>query len=432
MSVRKLSLKKSAAWLRRAEKVIPGASQTFSKAPTQYVRGACPVFLARGKGSHVWDVDGNEYIDYPTSLGPIILGYGDADVAKAVLRQVKEGPLFSLPHPLEVETAELLTELIPCAEMVRFGKNGSDATSGAVRAARAYTGRELVACCGYHGWQDWFIGTTTRSQGVPEAVKKLTLTFAYNDLSSLERIFARHPGKVAAVILEPIGVVEPKEGFLEGVAALARKNGAVLIFDEIVTGFRVDLGGAQKYFGVTPDLACFGKAMANGYPIAAVAGRRELMKVFDEIFFSFTYGGETASLAAAKATMLKLRDRKVIPFLWRQGAKLRDGYNRLARSLGLAANTECLGLAPHTVITYKDDSGRDSLAVRSLLQQELARRGVLFLVGFNVGFSHSDRDVERTLAALEEALAVVAEGLKKGDVSRRLMGPPAQPVFRRA
>src|SRR6058998_3374788 len=209
------SLAKSREYFTRARHVIPSCTQTFSKGPTQFVQGVAPIFLQRGQGSHVWDVDGNEYIDYPMALGPIVLGHDDPDVTAAVRAQLGDGVAFSLPHPLEVEVSELLTQVVPCAEMVRFGKNGSDATAGAVRVARAYTGREVIACCGYHGWQDWYIGTTTRHGGVPDSVRALTASFVYNQMETLAEVFDRHPGRVAAVILEPIGVVFPELGFLE-------------------------------------------------------------------------------------------------------------------------------------------------------------------------------------------------------------------------
>ena len=295
----KRRLTESQAWLERARKVIPTCAQTFSKAPTQYVQGTAPVFLQRGKGCRVWDVDGNEYIDYVQGLLPNILGYAHDEVNQAATAQLAEGHSFTLPHPVEVELAERLVRLIPCAEMVRFGKNGSDATSGAVRAARAFTGRDHVACCGYHGWQDWYIGSTTRHAGVPNAVRALTHPFSYNDLSSLEKLLKEFPNQFAAVIMEPTNFVEPAPGFLESVRELAHKHGALLIFDEICSGFHLGLGGAQKLYGVTPDLACFGKAMGNGFPISCVVGRADVMRLFDEIFFSFTFAGEVASMAAA-------------------------------------------------------------------------------------------------------------------------------------
>jgi glutamate-1-semialdehyde 2,1-aminomutase/spore coat polysaccharide biosynthesis protein SpsF len=425
-------LERSEEYFARAEKVIPSATQTFSKGHTQFVRGVAPLFLQRADGSHVWDVDGNEYIDYPMALGPIVLGHNDPDVTAAVRAQLADGVALSLPHPLEVEVSELLTEVIPCAEMVRFGKNGSDATSGAVRVARAYTGRERIAACGYHGWQDWYIGATTRARGVPQAVRELTHLFAYNDLASLRKLFDAHPGEFAAVIMEPVGVVEPAGTFLKDVAALARAHGAVLIYDEVVTSFRVALGGAQERYGVTPDLAAVGKAMANGFPVSAVVGRRDLMQVFDEIFFSFTFGGEVLSLAAAKATITKLREGKVIPHIWAQGRKLQDGYNALAAEVGIGSLTRCIGLPPRTVLTFTDRKGQDSLAIKSLFQQEVVRRGILNAGGFNLCYRHSDDDVARTLEACRAALHVLAEAVAADDVEGRLRGPVIQPVFRRA
>ena len=425
-------LTRSREYLARARKVIPSCTQTFSKGPTQFVQGVAPLFLQRGRGSHVWDVDGNEYIDYPMALGPIVLGYDDPDVLAAVQAQLADGVTFSLAHPLEVEVAEALAKVIPCAEMVRFGKNGSDATSGAVRAARAYTGRDVIACCGYHGWADWYIGTTTRRLGVPDAVCRLTRTFVYNDLGSLERLFAEHPGRIAAVIMEPVGIVEPERDFLQRVAAVTHANGAVLIFDEIVTGFRLALGGAQERFGVTPDLACFGKAMANGFPLSAVVGRREIMEVFDEIFFSFTFGGEAVSLAAARATIAKLREKNVIEHLWRQGARLRDGYNARARDCGLGDRTQCVGFPPRTVLTFRDASGAESLPMKSLFQQEMIKRGILTAGGFTLCYAHSDEDVRRTLEACGDALGILARAVAEDRVEASLEGPVIQPVFRSA
>jgi glutamate-1-semialdehyde aminotransferase/spore coat polysaccharide biosynthesis protein SpsF (cytidylyltransferase family) len=430
LPARPIRLDRSYELKARAERLIPSCTQTFSKGPSQYVQGAAPVFLARGEGSHVWDVDGNEYIDYPMALGAIILGHNEPAVTDAVTRQIAEGTSFSLAHPLEVEVAEVLVDLIPCAEMVRFGKNGSDATSGAVRLARAYTDRDVIACCGYHGWQDWYIGTTTRNKGVPPAVRELTVPFEYNDIQSLERIFAKHRGRVAGVIMEPVGVVDPHPGFLQTVAELTRAEGALLIFDEVLSGFRFALGGAQEYYGVAPDIAAFGKAMANGYPISAVVGRRRFMELFDEVFFSFTYGGDTVALAATVATIDEMRKHNVIGHIWAQGQKLKDGFNVLAEEFGLGRHAECVGLAPRTVMTFKDDTPNGGLLLKSLFQQECLRRGVLFSGGMNLCYRHSDADVEQTLRVYRAAFAVLAEAVKAGDVVRRLEGEPVKPVFR--
>lgn len=422
---------KSLELKKKALQLIPSGTQTFSKGPTQFVQGIAPVFIQRGEGSHIWDVDGNEYIDYPLGLGPVILGHNYPAVTLAVVSQIKQGITHSLPHPLEIELAELLTQIIPCAEMVRFGKNGSDATSGAVRAARAYTGRDIIACCGYHGWQDWYIGTTTRNKGIPKAVCELTIPFQYNDIDSLKTIFTRNPGKVAAVIMEPIGVVEPQKEFLEEVLKLTHQEGALLIFDEIVTGFRLSLGGAQEYFDVTPDLACFGKAMANGFPISTVVGKKEIMPIFDEIFFSFTFGGETASLAAAIATITEIKDKNVIHYLWEQGKKLKERYNTLAKKLEIHNFTECIGLPPRTLITFKDEQGIESLLMKSLFQQECLKQGILFSGGQNICFSHSDLDIEKTLQVYRIAMEILADSIRNEKIAERLEGKPVQPVFRK-
>ena len=388
--------------------------------------------MARGQGSHVWDVDGNEYIDWSMGLGPVILGHNYDAVSQAVVRQIGEGTAFSLPHPLELEVAELLLDLIPCAEMVRYGKNGSDVTSGAVRLARAFTGRDIIVCCGYHGWQDWYIGTTTRNLGVPEVVRELTVPFTYNDFPSLERIMTAKRGRVAAVIMEPVGVLEPQDGFLEGVREITRNEGALVIFDEVITGFRMVLGGAQQHFAVKPDLACFGKALANGYPLAAVVGRQDLMKLFDDVFFSFTFGGEALSLAAAAATIREMREKNVIAHLWEQGSRLKDGYNVLAREVGIHRFTSCEGLPPRTVVMFKNEEGEESLLLKSLFQQECVKRGILFTGSHNICYSHSNADVDRTLRAYRAAMQILAAAIQTGDARQRLEGEPLQPVFRRA
>lgn len=428
---RKLKIEKSLKLKKEAKKMIPGCSQTFSKGPSQFVQDVAPVFLSRGQGSHAWDVDGNEFLDYSMALGPVVLGYRNQAVEKAIKHALEKGTTFSLPHPLEVELAEMLVEIIPCAEMVRYGKNGSDATAGAVRAARAYTGRDIVVCCGYHGWQDWYIGTTTRDRGVPGAVKKLTLTFEYNKIETLEKIFKDHRDQVACVIMEPVGVEEPKDDFLPKVKELTHKNGALLIFDEVVTGFRLSLGGAQEYFGVTPDLACFGKAMGNGFPVSAIVGKREIMKIFEEVFYSFTFGGEIVSIAAAIATIKELRSKNVVAYLWEQGRKLRDGFNVLAEKYSLGKNIHCSGYSPRTVITFKNEKGEEDRLLKSLFQQECLKRGVLFTGSQNICFSHTNKDIDYTLRVFRTVMEMVADALNQGEVAKRLEGKPVEPVFRK-
>ncbi len=426
----KRNVTESGKWLQRARKVIPGASQTFSKSTSQYVQGISPVFLRRGKGCRVWDVDGNEYIDYVQGLLPNILGYAHDEVNAAASAQCAEGHSFSLPHPIEVELAERLTRIIPCAEMVRFGKNGSDAMAGAVRAARAYTNRSRVACCGYHGWQDWYIGSTSRNRGVPPAVRELVHAFPYNDLGALKALLEAHPGEYAAVTMEPVNFIPPANGYLQAVKDLAHQHGALLVFDEICSGFHFGLGGAQKRFGVTPDLAAFGKAMGNGYPIAVVVGRADVMPIFDEVFFSFTLGGEAGAMAAAMKVLDILERGAALPFLEGQGRRLQDGFNALAREAGLFPRFECIGFPFWSLLKFRDAEGKDSYLERSLWQQECVKRGILQLVTHNMTAAHDNGAVEQTLETYAAVFKTLALWLADSNPTRFLEGPMIQPVFR--
>lgn len=425
------NLSRSNEYWRRAEKIIPAGTQTFSKGPTQFVQGVAPIYLQSGRGSHVFDVDGNEYIDYVMALGPITLGYAYPSVNEAIIKQLEQGITFSLMHPLEVELSELLVEVIPCAEMVRFGKNGSDVTTAAVRVTRAYTGREKIACCGYHGWQDWYIGTTPMNRGVPKSTRELTLPFEFNNIGSLEKIFTENPGEIAAVIIEPVTLKIPENNFLRDVKALTHFNGAVLVFDEIVSGFRIALGGAQEYFSVIPDLATFGKGMANGMPLSAVVGKREIMKEFEETFFSFTFGGEALSLAAAVATVTEIRERNSIAHFVKQGSKLKEGYNQLTQSLCLTEYTQSIGLPAYSGVTFKDAAGKDSLELKSLFQQEMIKKGILTLGVNLLCLSHSDDDIDKTLAAYETALRKIKKAMDEGNIVKYLEGKQIRPVLRK-
>ena len=421
----------SEQFLERAERVIPLGSQTFSKSRTQYPHGVSPYFITRANGSRVWDIDGNEYIDFISSLCAVTLGYQDPDVNAAVRTQLDEsGVIFSLPHPLEAEVAELICDMVPCAELVRFGKNGSDATSGAIRVARAYTGRDRVAVCGYHGWQDWYIGSTARHRGVPQATRDLTHTFAYNDLGALKALLEAHPGEFAAVILEPMNVTDPAPGYLQGVKDLAHAHGALLVFDETITGFRYANGGAQQLFGVTPDLATFGKGIANGYPLSAVAGRREVMKLMEEIFFSFTMGGEALSLAAAKATLGKLLREPVTERVAATGRRIMAGLVEIVARHRLEERFTVSGHPSWSFLNIGEGAGGTSSEIKTLLMQELFQRGILGYGTHNVSYAHSGEDVSQLLRAYDEAMAIVAESLKKGDVRGALRCEPLQPLFK--
>jgi glutamate-1-semialdehyde aminotransferase len=421
-------ISQSQALYARATGLMPAYTQTLAKGPTQYVDGVAPKYLQRAKGSRVWDVDGNEYIDYSMGIGPISLGYSYDVVDEAVRRQLADGITFSLVHPLEVEVSELVREVIPNAEMVRIAKAGAEVTSAAVRAARAYTGRDKVLCCGYHGWHDWYIGITARDYGVPQAVKDLVHTFSYNNMDS---VLAGLDSETAAVILEPMTFDFPKDDFLHRLKDACQANGTLLIFDEMWTGFRWALGGAQEAFGVVPDLACYSKAIANGMPIAVLTGRADVMRLFDEhIFFFTTFGGEALSLAAARATIHELREKEVPAYLARQGQVLIDGYNEIADELGIRDYTFAKGHPARGIINF-DDKGGEALLMKSVVQQELLRHGILWSGFHNMCYSHTDADVEYTLEAYRRVLPVLRAGLESNDLEARLRGRPVQPVFRR-
>jgi glutamate-1-semialdehyde 2,1-aminomutase len=421
---------RSEALLERALKVIPLGSQTFSKSLTQYPYGVSPYFIVRGQGSHVWDADGNEYVDFINGLASITLGYGDPDVDAAVKAQLEDGVIFSLPHPIEMQVAETLCSMVPCADMVRFGKNGSDATSGAIRLARAYTGRDRVAVCGYHGWQDWYIGSTARNRGVPQAVRDLTHTFPYNDLSALDALLKSFPEQFAAVILEPMNVTEPAAGYLEGVREQAHRHGALLVFDETITGFRYANGGAQELFGVTPDLATFGKGLANGYPLSAVAGRAEIMSLMEEIFFSFTFGGETLSLVAAQACMKKLQREPVVQTLHKQGEKIITGLQALIEKHDA---TDFLSVAGHPSWSFcliKDALKVTSWELKTLFLQEMFACGVLTLGTHNMSYAHNDVDICKLLDAYDQVIPQLVLAKDPVELKKLLHCRPLEPLFK--
>jgi glutamate-1-semialdehyde aminotransferase len=416
--------------LDRARRVLPGVAQTYSKGPDQFVEGLYPVFLESGDGCRVRDRDGREWIDYPLALGPIILGYNDPGVNAAVHAQVDRGPVFSLCNALEVDVAERLVAMIPSAEGVRFLKTGSEATTAAVRLARAYTGREHVAQCGYHGWHDWCIGHSPRNAGIPSSSRALTHQWAYNDISSLERILDDHPGGIAAIVMEPIGVEDPLVGFLEAVRDIAHRHGSLLIFDEIITGFRLAPGGAQEYFGVTPDLAAFGKGIANGYPLAAVVGRADIMEqIATTTFISSTFGGDAVSLAAASATLARIQDGGVCEHLWREGGRLQRAFNMLAARNELPVRM--VGLAPRRALQFDAGIDIDANLLKGAIWQECLDRGILLGNANFISAAHDENAVDATIAAFDAALAVVGDAYHRGEVARMLRGKPPGDVFRR-
>ena len=420
----------SQALLARANVAIPGQAQTFSKGWTQYPLGAAPVFATRADGGYVWDADGNRFIDWPMALGPLLLGHNHEAVNDAIRKRLSDGVAFSLPTDEELSLAERLIDWFPYAERVRFGKNGSDATSGAVRAARAFTGRDVILCCGYHGWQDWFIGTTTRNAGVPNAVSELTIPFPYDDSGALEDLLRRHSGRVAAIIMEPMGIVEPSPGYLAEVRRLADEHEAVLIFDECWTGFRIDLQGAYGRFGVAPDLACFGKALGNGAPISVILGRADVMEMFEESFFSFTFGGDLIGIAAANAVLDVLEKEPVLAHVERIGSGLLDGLRAAVNRHGLDEMVTLEGYPARHVLNFSGD-GHEGWLLKSVFQQEGCSAGVLAAGWHAPSYAHTEEDLEVTLAAYESALATMAEGLRNDNLADALHGRMVEPVFRK-
>ncbi|WP_029351195.1 glutamate-1-semialdehyde 2,1-aminomutase [Bosea sp. 117] len=424
---------------RHAHRLIPGGCHTYAKGDDQYPLLA-PGFIERGFGCRVWDVDGNEFIEYGMGNRAVGLGHAHPEVVRAAQRALPNGCNFTRPSPIEAACAEQFLRLIGRAEMVKFCKDGSDATSAAMRLARAYTGRDRIACCADHPFfstDDWFIGTTAMDAGIPEAVKALTLTFRYNDLQSARTLFALHPGKIAALILEPARLDDPKEGYLQALRQLCHDNGALFVLDEMITGFRWHAGGAQQLYDVDPDLSCFGKAMGNGFAVSALAGKREFMRLggLDHtdrprvFLLSTTHGAETHALAAAMATMHIYESEPVVEHLYRQGLRLRDGIEDAIRRRGLADHVKVLGRPCNLAYAALDGECRPSQAFRTLLLQETIRRGVL-MPSLVVSYAHRDRDIDRTIEAVDEALEIYGRALEDG-VEHHLVGRPSQIVYRR-
>jgi len=423
---------RSEAIFAKAKDIVPAGCQTFSKGPTQFVEGFAPKYLERGKGAYTWDVDGNKYIDYIMGCHPLILGYADDDVNQAVIEQLEKGSTFSLMNELEVEVTELLNQTVPCSEMARFGKNGADATTIGVRIARSVTDRDHIAYCGYHGWHDWYIANTDLNSGIPDFNKHLAHSFAYNDLDSLEQIFKDFPEQVAIVIMEPLTVLEPECYFLHEVQKMTRHYGALLMFDEIITGFRFSLGGAQELVGVTPDLTSLAKAISNAIPLSAIVGKKEYMQVLDKTFFSFTYGGECLGLAAAKACIPKIRREKVPAYLMKLGQVLKDGFNDLAKSHGLEEFVQCIGYPCRSIISFNGNGQFNELEMKSFFQQELIRRGVLWAAYHALSWSHSKSDIQSTLNFFDEIMKMFKTVINKNISLRNMIeGEPVKPVFRK-
>ena len=442
----------------RLHRVIPGGAHTYSRGDDQYPANA-PEILASGKGAYVTAADGRTLLDYGMGLRAVTLGYADERINRAALRGMELGVNLTRASLVELEAAEKIVDLVPSADMVKFAKNGSNVTTAAAKVARAYTGRPFVCVPRQHpffSFDDWFIGATALKRGIPEVHHATTLLFDYGDLGSLRKLFDEHPGQVAAVMLEPATTVGPCDAapgydrlrpptpevagwsgnFLRHVQDLCRREGALFVLDEMITGFRWDLRGAQALFGVTPDLSTFGKGMANGFAVAALTGRREVMEVGainkpgqERTFLvSTTHGGEMASLAAFLETVKVYEERDVVRHLWEFGAKLVTGLEAVAREAGVARHFQIQGSAISMNYMTLDAQGNASLPLRTLFSQEMIRHGVL-MPWIAPSFAHGEPELQKTLEAARKALGVYAQALESG-AERFLEGPAIKPVFR--
>jgi glutamate-1-semialdehyde 2,1-aminomutase len=421
----------------KAHKLIPGGAHTYAKGDDQFPEHA-PGFIVRGKGCHSWDLDGNEFIEYGMGLRAVTLGHAFEPVVEAAYKQMQLGTNFSRPTKLEVDLAESLLELVDGADMVKFAKNGSDVTTAAVKLARAYTGRDLVAICGdqpFFSTDDWFIGSTEMNAGIPQAIINMTLKFRYNNIECLQDLVKQHPGKIACVLMEAETTTPPSAGYLEAVKELCEQHGMVLIFDEMITGFRWHLSGAQKFHGVTPHLSTFGKAMGNGFAIAALVGKRELMRLggidHDQprvFLLSTTHGAENHALAAALETIKIYREQDVVGTLWRQGERLRELVSRSIAENRLTGFFELMGRPCNLVFVTSDENGRSSQPFRTLFMEALIDRGII-APSFVVSYSHSDSDIEKTAEAVFEAHRIYRQALDEG-IGKYLRSRSVKPVNR--
>jgi glutamate-1-semialdehyde 2,1-aminomutase len=428
---------------RRALELIPGGTQLVSRRPTRYANGVSPAYAFRASGARFWDVDGHEYIDWVSGIGAIILGYCDPVVDEAVREQISRGTMYSINHEIEIELAEELVRTIPCAEMVRYAKCGGEACAIAIRIARGVTGRDLVLFCGYHGWHDWYLAANLSADaslnshlfpgiepiGVPQALAGTALPFAYGDLASLGQLLDDHRGQVAAVIMEPLRSALPPEGYLAGIKTLCREHGVVLIFDEVTSGFRLSPGGAQQYFGVTPDMAVFAKSISNGYPMAAVVGTREVMEPSARMFISSTYWSDTLGLRAALTTLREIRRREVPTYLQRVGAELQQRLNDVAGESGL--NVRCGGLKVHPTLQFDVDDAALGPKLVTLYIQEMAKRGCHGYASFYLNAAQGAAEIDETINAAREVFQLMQDGIDRKNIDSLLECDLSQDAFRR-
>jgi glutamate-1-semialdehyde 2,1-aminomutase len=428
---------KSQALSKHLNALVPGGGHTYAKGEDQFPDGMAPI-IERGEGCRVWDVDGNEFIEFGSGLRAVTLGHGYPSVVEAAHAAMKDGTNFTRPAKIEIDAAEAFLRCVKTAEMVKFAKHGSDATTAAVKIARAHTGREMVAICGdqpFFSVDDWFIGVTPMPGGIPENIRRQTVKFKYNDIASLETLFSQYPNQICCVMMEAETQEPPREGYLQQVRDVAHKNGALFVIDETITGFRWDIAGAQKVHNITPDLSCFGKGMANGFSVSALAGKREFMDLGgiyhdrERVFLlSTTHGAESHSLAAHIASVKVYEEQGVCAALTRTGDKLRDESNAIARELGIFDHWHVVGKGCGLIYVTKDEKKERSQPFRTLFLQETISRGLLAPNFFN-GFSHTESVIDQTLSIVRESLVVYKRALEEG-VDKCLRGRPVKPVFR--
>jgi glutamate-1-semialdehyde 2,1-aminomutase len=416
------SLSKSNELKNRAEKVIPHLTGTFSRAAPSFVEGVFPVYVQSAHGSHFIDVDGNKFLDYLCSLGPITLGYNYEPVNRAIINQLKNGILFSLPHPVELELSELIAKTIPNTDMVKFEKSGSNAVTGAVRAARAFTKRDKIAYCGHGGvWHDWQAAMTSRNNGVPSFNNDLIKIFDYNDSDGLEQIFEDNPNEISAVIMEPTSLEKPTNNFLQKVRKISNQNDSLLIFDEVITGFRFDLEGGQKFFNINADMVCFGKGMGNGLPISAITGPSEYMSIFDKLWVSSTNNSETLSLAGSIAVINEMKEKNTIAYCWDLGKKLFEDWNQIAEKYNI--NAKMTGYPIRMSMQCFDSQSNTSPTLEALILQELVKDGIFMSPGTTfLSYSHTQNDVEFTLETFEKICKKITSSVTNDQYEKLLEG----------
>ena len=396
------------------------APSTFSKSLDDAAYSKIPFALKKGMGPYVYDYDRNKYIDTIMSLGAVIVGHSNKKINSEVIKQIKRGSTLSLTTKLEGDLAELLVDCIPSAELVRFGKHGNDATTVAIRLARHYTGKNHILFCGYHGWQDWYVSKTSMNTGIPKEISKYSHRFIYNSRESLDNLIDEFQNKIACIIMEPISKEKPKAGFLKYVRDISKKNNILLVFDEIVTGFRCDIGGYQKKSKIIPDLSCFSKAMGNGYPISALVGKKEIMKKSNEIFYSLTFGSEPISMAAAIATIKFIKKNNVLKKIDNNGSFFIKKLNELIERYNLNGYINIVGFSYKNILAIKGNDNISVDLVKNYLIQLLNSNKVLNL-GYNIfSFSHDKNIIKKLLYRYEKSFFELSKSIEKDNIRTKI------------